>query len=186
MAEDANQGRDTLTYVKPSIDIFKAIFASDDENDDDEDEKQLVPAAPAAPSKFARTDDKPRDPYPVDEKPVDYNTFKPVFRRGGEDRKAEDADAADKEKRKKEKKEKKKRKGVLSFDIDDDEEDAPREKPKKKPKAKREEVVEEWVEKAPVVLAQAPPTDKDKDATPRPPPAAAPSRFARKGAADLW
>lgn len=40
MAEDANQGRDTLTYTKPSIDIFKAIFASDDEDDEDEEEDE--------------------------------------------------------------------------------------------------------------------------------------------------
>ena len=40
MADDVNQGRDTLSYTKPSIDIFKAIFASDDEDeDDDQDER---------------------------------------------------------------------------------------------------------------------------------------------------
>ena len=37
LGEDDTQGRDTLTYVRPSMDIFKAIFASDDEDSDDEE-----------------------------------------------------------------------------------------------------------------------------------------------------
>lgn len=40
MAEDDNQGRDTLTYKKPEMDIFKAIFASDDETDDEEEQEE--------------------------------------------------------------------------------------------------------------------------------------------------
>ena len=36
LGEDDMQGHDTLTYVRPSMDIFKAIFASDDEDSDDE------------------------------------------------------------------------------------------------------------------------------------------------------
>ena len=36
LGEDESQGRDTLTYVRPSMDIFKAIFANDDESDDEE------------------------------------------------------------------------------------------------------------------------------------------------------
>ncbi|KAF8324347.1 uncharacterized protein EI90DRAFT_3146926 [Cantharellus anzutake] len=35
LGEDDNQGKDTLTYQRPSMDIFKAIFASDEESDDD-------------------------------------------------------------------------------------------------------------------------------------------------------
>ena len=37
VGEDDTQGRDSLTYVRPSMDIFKAIFASDDEDSDDEE-----------------------------------------------------------------------------------------------------------------------------------------------------
>jgi G patch domain-containing protein 1 len=53
LGEDESQGRDTLTYVRPSMDIFKAIFASDDEDSDDDAEEdggqeKDVPA-PAAP-----------------------------------------------------------------------------------------------------------------------------------------
>ncbi|KAI0954695.1 hypothetical protein AcW1_006501 [Taiwanofungus camphoratus] len=36
LGEDEDQGRDTLTYQRPAMDIFKAIFASDDEDSDDE------------------------------------------------------------------------------------------------------------------------------------------------------
>jgi G patch domain-containing protein 1 len=39
LGEDDSQGHDTLTYVRPSMDIFKAIFASDDEDSDDEPEE---------------------------------------------------------------------------------------------------------------------------------------------------
>ena len=40
LGEDDTQGRDTLTYVRPSMDIFKAIFASDDEDSDDEEAEE--------------------------------------------------------------------------------------------------------------------------------------------------
>lgn len=166
MAEDANQGRDILTYTKPSIDIFKAIFASDDEDDDDDEDdvpkKAVVKASEA-----------PKDPFPVDEKPVDYATFKPVFLGGKE--------GGDKEKKKKDKKEKKKRKGALSFDVgDDDEEGSVEVKPKKKPRARAVEVADEWVEKAsPVPAAQREPRQDD------PPAASSAPRFGRKGAADF-
>ena len=41
MGDDDRQGRDTLTYTKPSIDVYKAIFASDEEGSESED---LTPA----------------------------------------------------------------------------------------------------------------------------------------------
>ena len=41
LGEDESQGRDTLTYVRPSMDIFKAIFASDDEDSDEEAEEEV-------------------------------------------------------------------------------------------------------------------------------------------------
>ena len=53
LGEDESQGRDTLTYVRPSMDIFKAIFASDDEDSDDDAEgdggQEKGAPAPAAP-----------------------------------------------------------------------------------------------------------------------------------------
>jgi G patch domain-containing protein 1 len=187
MAEDANQGRDILTYVKPSIDIFKAIFASDDEDDDDDDQPK-PPTVPSVPSKFAsRKQDASNQPQP-EEKPVDYNTFKPVFRRTDE---VKPEDDKDKTQRKKEKKDKKKRKGALSFDVGDNDEEAPREKPKKKAKSRREEVAEEWVEKAPVVLPQSAPaavpsSNQTEPSTNEADQASSVPKFVRKGAADLW
>ena len=53
LGEDESQGRDTLTYVRPSMDIFKAIFASDDEDSDDDagedGNQEKGGSAPAAP-----------------------------------------------------------------------------------------------------------------------------------------
>ena len=152
MADDANQGRETLSYTKPSIDIFKAIFASDDEDDDDEEE-------PVVPSKDANGQGevpagettKRADPFPVKpEGPVDLAVFKPVF-----NLKKDDETSESKEERKKAKKEKKKRKGVLSFDVGEDgDEDEPRQKEEKKRKKNKEngsteqqDEAEEWVEK---------------------------------------
>ena len=45
LGDDETQGRDILTFVKPSIDIFKAIFASDDEEEeaDEEDKEEEEP-----------------------------------------------------------------------------------------------------------------------------------------------
>lgn len=37
LGDDERQGRETLTYVKPSADVFKAIFASDEEDSDPDD-----------------------------------------------------------------------------------------------------------------------------------------------------
>ncbi|CBQ70449.1 conserved hypothetical protein [Sporisorium reilianum SRZ2] len=43
MAGDERQGRDTLTYVKPSMDVYKAIFASDEEASDGEEAARTRP-----------------------------------------------------------------------------------------------------------------------------------------------
>lgn len=176
MADDVNQGRDTLTYTKPSIDIFKAIFASDDEDDD---EQEPIPA-----KAVAVVETKPKDPFPVDEGPLDYNTFKPVFRRGGDDK--------DEESSKRKKKDKKKRKGVLSFDVEEDGKEAVGVKPKKRAKPPRNEDAEEWVEKAPPVLPPAgtaprttlpPPSPQPRSRSP--PRNPSPTRTGRKGAVDF-
>ena len=176
MAEDVNQGRDTLTYTKPSIDIFKAIFASDgeDDEDDENDEPDMKPDVPAPLAVSATSDPfpvpKPKPIEVVDEGTVDLVTFKPVFavrkERDGERHSSD----LEKEERRREKREKKRRKGVLSFDVDQDgEQDVEREERKRKKrdlengsrgtmeerngegyKARGDEVeegVDEWVEK---------------------------------------
>ena len=84
MAEDVNQGRDTLSYTKPSIDIFKAIFASDDEDDDEEEDVgeagKAIQGSTVTPQVSNGTAARRIDPFPVaNEGPVDMATFKPVF-----------------------------------------------------------------------------------------------------------
>lgn len=174
MADDINQGRDILTYTKPSIDIFKAIFADDDDDDDAEDDDPPEKAV-------AEVEEKPKDPYPVDDKPLDYATFKPVFKRASGTGSAANTNKEEDKVEKKKKKDKKKRKGVLSFDIGEDEDDAPREKPKKKVKAVREE--DEWVEKPSPVLSSNTTTAPRRDSTTREPEA---GKHGRKGAADFF
>jgi G patch domain-containing protein 1 len=62
LGEDETQGRDTLTYVRPSMDIFKAIFASDDEDSDEEaaeeDGGQEKGAPDAGPSTLPKRPEK--------------------------------------------------------------------------------------------------------------------------------
>jgi G patch domain-containing protein 1 len=158
MAGDANQGRDTLTYTKPSMDIFKAIFASDDEDSDDEDEVDVKPTIPAPRATV--------DPFPPKrvEQPLvadDVSAFKPVYR------KAPDPPTGDSDRKKK--KDKKKRKGVLSFEVGDEGEEGAVES-KEDRRKKRKEVndsslqppdlvesaqQEEWVEKTGIPVARA-------------------------------
>ena len=70
LGDDESQGRDTLTYVRPSMDIFKAIFASDDEDSDDDAEEdggqEKGAPAPAAPDPGPSTLPKRRE----EEKPT--------------------------------------------------------------------------------------------------------------------
>ncbi|CAA7269265.1 unnamed protein product [Cyclocybe aegerita] len=115
LGDDETQGQDTLTYQRPSMDIFKAIFASDDEDSDDEE-----------------TEKNAEDEHAAD-------TFKPTFiPREGKSKKSKDED------RSKEKKEKKKKgkKGVLvSFEVEEEGGDGvelkqPKDRPKKKRKGK--------------------------------------------------
>lgn len=131
MADDVNQGRDTLTYTKPSIDIFKAIFASDDEDSDDDDaDEESHPASRGAPSKVAGPTSSAPGPAKTSMTPVDMTTFKPVFqvkrereepdfpRNGETNGNGEETKKKDREKKRK--KEKKAKAGALSFQVDDE------------------------------------------------------------------
>ncbi|KAK0529011.1 hypothetical protein OC834_003838 [Tilletia horrida] len=52
--DDETQGRDTLAYVRPPIEVFKAVFVSDDEDEDDEaDAENQAGAASASASASA-------------------------------------------------------------------------------------------------------------------------------------
>jgi G patch domain-containing protein 1 len=73
LGEDETQGRDTLTYVRPSMDIFKAIFASDDEDSDEEAEEdggQEKGASDAGPSALLKKR--------LEEQPTENADVKPV------------------------------------------------------------------------------------------------------------
>ncbi|ODO06894.1 hypothetical protein I350_04254 [Cryptococcus amylolentus CBS 6273] len=147
MADDINQGRDTLTYEKPSIDIFKAIFADDEDDDEDEDENgevdKIETEVPAGRELYQDPFPPPKAPSPREEKPVDLATFKPVFSRKRDRDRDDEGSKEDRKKDKKDRKNKKRKsQGVLSFDVGEDgEEDEPRERDmeKKKKKPLREE-----------------------------------------------
>ncbi|KAJ7065371.1 hypothetical protein C8F01DRAFT_1125396 [Mycena amicta] len=173
LGEDDTQGRDTLTYQRPAMDVFKAIFASDDEDSDDqaEDAEADDPPEPPEPSLPVQTATSAAGvilPPPAESSVVDMNTFKPTFiPREGKGKK--DSDRSKEKKDKKDKK-KKDKKSLVSFLEDDGEEGSlqivPKDKdrPKKKRRKEKEEVDDDsmWVEKpAPDVVkefaAEAPP-----------------------------
>lgn len=181
LGEDEDQGRDTLTYQRPAMDIFKAIFASDDE-DSDVGEDELAPPATATPAPSSAPPSHPpaTEPTSVTHVPktstppaaeanekVDLATFKPTFvpRSDRESRKEKD-----REKDKEKKRDKKKKAATLvSFDTEEDglqinvsaakhknkDKDGERKK-KKKRREKKEDVEDDdsmWVEKpAPEVV----------------------------------
>jgi len=91
LGEDETQGRDTLTYERPAMDIFKAIFASDDESEDEDEDKPAadvpvlgnapasVKAAPAPVLAVAAAAAQLSSALDEDEQPVDLATFRPTF-----------------------------------------------------------------------------------------------------------
>jgi G patch domain-containing protein 1 len=159
LGEDESQGVDTLTYQRPSIDIFKAIFASDDEggeednggsgddggdeSGEEEDTKGQTTESADITAKFF--------PEVKDQGPIDLNTFKPTFI--PRDRKAKEKDKEDKgdvkeKKERKDKERKKKDKVLVSFEVEEEEgggvvlthtktkKDKDKERPRKKRKNK--------------------------------------------------
>ena len=74
LGEDESQGRDTLTYVRPSMDIFKAIFASDDEDSDEDAQEDGGREEDAAPDAGPSTLPKKRP----EERPTENADVTPV------------------------------------------------------------------------------------------------------------
>ncbi|KAF9269258.1 hypothetical protein L218DRAFT_994162 [Marasmius fiardii PR-910] len=140
LGEDDSQGKDTLTYERPSIDVFKAIFASDDEDDDDADglvgrkedkEKEEESSAVVV----AVSPEPPKKSISADE-PVDISTFKPTFvPREARATKADDKDAAISKKKKK----KEKRKAIVSFAMDEGGDGAEATSAEHRPKKKKKQ-----------------------------------------------
>ena len=157
LGEDETQGADTLTYQRPSIDIFKAIFASDDEDEDDGNggnESGEEDAKEGANGQTADATDVTAKFFPEDQGPIDLSTFKPTFiprdRKGKEKdkRKADVKEKKDK-KDKKDKERKKKDKVLVSFEMEEEgsgltlapkpSQDKERDKDKERPKKKRKD-----------------------------------------------
>lgn len=134
LAEDANQGRDTLTYKKPEMDIFKAIFASDDEADssDDEDAVQEVDMeskptiASASTSSVPHVPEYSPAPAPTANMPIASDIARPVFApsttRTSAKPEVEPKKSSSTSKRDK-KRDRAKAKTMLSFDMGDDDVD---------------------------------------------------------------
>jgi len=162
LGEDDDQGRDTLTYERPAMDIFKAIFASDEEDSDGEDDVKMeddddkpshtassgVPLSSGASAEALPTSEigipaptltsyEPQSNGSISTVPgkIDTVSFKPTFiPRDGKKSK-------DKDKGKKDKKKKGER-TIVSFDLDEDGVDSlslsiPKEKSKDRPKKKK-------------------------------------------------
>ncbi|KAI0305795.1 hypothetical protein B0F90DRAFT_1872703 [Multifurca ochricompacta] len=143
LGEDDSQGRDTLTYVRPSMDIFKAIFASDDEDSDDGEpegggsrEPSMENVDAGAVPAHLRMDDavgtsltyEPRSADAERGQPsgnsgtgvvVDVTTFKPVFVPRGGERQMQKAAAKDQKEGRRGKEKKKIVKAIVSFEDDE-------------------------------------------------------------------
>ncbi|KDR80804.1 hypothetical protein GALMADRAFT_135911 [Galerina marginata CBS 339.88] len=171
LGEDEMQGQDTLTYERPPMDLFKAIFASDDEDSDDEgkgahddDDEPPIPLN----GEDAGTRFTPATAI-LDDTPVDIITFKPKFiPREGKAKKSKDEEKSKEKKEKKEKKKKEKKAVLVSFELEQDDDDADasevkqsKDRPKKKRKERKhtEDGGEEamWAPKRPAEN-HAPPT----------------------------
>ncbi|CAG8654042.1 15352_t:CDS:2, partial [Acaulospora colombiana] len=109
LGEDDSQGRDTLTYERPGMDIFKAIFASDEEDSDHDMEDQpsetQILQNLQAPSMTLKEDSKEGSTSITTSEPIDLATFRPTFisRANRDDKKDGDkyTDKPQKEKKKK-------------------------------------------------------------------------------------
>ena len=127
LGEDETQGADILTYQKPERSIFKAIFASDEEDSDDEGQVKTEDAEPQGvsvpPRSSAHAQPSTEDvQMNLDDGPVDLATFKPKFVPRVE-RPADDNPPS--KKRKKDKEKRKSGKVLVSFDVEEGVEDIP-------------------------------------------------------------
>lgn len=145
LADDENQGRDTLTYKKPEIDIFKAIFADEEDDSDDDEEgpmdgsrsasvvSTLPPPSKLQQSLSALTTGEASPVVSADDASPGTTSasYRPVFARPSSKRDVDEMQAdtqanggkADGAKSKKSKKEKKKANKILmSFDVGEEEE----------------------------------------------------------------
>jgi G patch domain-containing protein 1 len=165
LGEDETQGTDILTYERPGKDIFKAIFASDDEDSGDEDVKAEEEQEPLVPPSLDAVS-KPEPAKPAASEPVDISSFKPVFVPRSE--REGDTAGVEARKRKKDKEKKKGGKILVSFEVEDDGSVPPqKQRVRKKRKSKHiygDEDEGTWVEKAVPDVVQTLRATTDSDA----------------------
>ncbi|KAF9466188.1 hypothetical protein BDZ94DRAFT_1252313 [Collybia nuda] len=172
LGEDDDQGRDTLTYERPEMDVYKAIFASDDEDSDDEEPAEependtgenTVPLGQDQTEETAIKTPNALVELPPPDVPVDPSTFKPTFiPRDNKTKKSKDKG---KEKERKEKRKKEKKTVLVSFEMDEEggtvlatkpSKDRPKKK-KRRDKGEGDDDDAMWVEKpAPNVVKDLP------------------------------
>lgn len=198
LGEDDGQGQDTLTYERPAMDIFKAIFASDDEDSgddaqDDNDDDDPEPSTPApqlsvsgtaplintasghvnvglVPTATAYDPVSTSDSIPAEK--INIGSFKPTFiprsERDGKPKQEKGKDRKDR------KKNAAKNKSLLvSFELDEDGGEllsVPRQKPKEKSKKKKKRKEKEVVDDDEAMWVEKPPPEVVKElAVERPP-----------------
>lgn len=204
LGDDELQGQETLTYQRPAMDIFKAIFASDDEDDDndddpkdeDKDEPEVVKDQQDEPEATTSSTFGASHSL-LDDKPVDLSTFKPTFiRREGKGKKVNDEQRSQ-DKKEKKKKKKDKKGPLVSFDVDEDGVEglslkpSPKERPKKKKKKDRDRKEDDddegmWVEKAvPEAVKNLPPTPEEVESSKVKEPSAGPDNSSTSNTNDL-
>ncbi|KAH8926086.1 hypothetical protein BT69DRAFT_1331609 [Atractiella rhizophila] len=148
LGEDETQGANTLTYERPSMDIFKAIFAdSEDEDEDDEKENSPTPlvadrefksqvndllqseaqkSQPLVKSTVLTLADATKPEADVQPGNEDITVVEPLnFRPTFVSRKQRNESTGGAEEAAQDKKKKKKKKAVLSFDVEDGEDVGP-------------------------------------------------------------
>lgn len=174
MGEDEEQGKETLTYERPAKDIFKAIFASDEEDSGEDDAQSDEPKKTNETSGdgLINTTDVPKEvPKAKIYQPpglegratetVDLTSFRPTFvpKSERDERKVKDQDR----KGRKDKDKKKKGKMVVSFDVEDESKDQVKavkerkDRPRKRQKDKHQPEADDdnmWVEKPPPAVVK--------------------------------
>ncbi|PVG04697.1 DUF1604-domain-containing protein [Serendipita vermifera] len=119
LGEDDSQGRDTLTYERPGMDIFKAIFASDEEDSDHDMEDQSHEPhvlQNLQGSSMASEESTEKLTSKATSEPIDLATFRPTFvSRANRDGKKDGDKPTDKSQKEK----KKKAPVTLSFSEED-------------------------------------------------------------------
>ena len=167
LGEDETQGQDTLTYERPSMDIFKAIFASDDEESDEEKEPEEDKEPTPLPTTNGRDLNTGFTPATVifDDTPVDINTFKLTFipREAKSKKTKNEEKSKEKKKEKKDKKKKEQKSLLVSFEVDEDGDNGaelkqPKDRPKKKQRTEKVAVAGDGNEQGIWVAPKSPPS----------------------------